>query len=111
MVKSANMYPVGHIVQKNKLNQDFMLIDEAEIMSKVCIVKTYTHQFPSHISKIRSKTVGDIDMADVVFSTAHKAKGLECNTIKLIALLPLRGVYPTVSTSGYLDHPTHLSMQ
>lgn len=56
---------------------------DIELLGKIKIVKTYTHQLPSHINKIRSKCIKSMDMADVVFSTAHKAKGLEFSTVKL----------------------------
>lgn len=37
----------------------------------------------SHIPKIRSKCIRDSFMADIVLSTAHKAKGLEFDTVRL----------------------------
>ncbi|XP_074646265.1 F-box DNA helicase 1-like isoform X2 [Tubulanus polymorphus] len=54
-----------------------------ELLGKIRIVRTYNHNLPSHIAKIRSKTVTDQRIADVLFSTAHKSKGLEFDTVRL----------------------------
>ncbi|KAI0230870.1 F-box DNA helicase 1 [Lamellibrachia satsuma] len=54
-----------------------------ELLGKIRIVKTCHHNLPSLIAKIRSKAIGDTDTADVVFSTAHKSKGLEFSTVKV----------------------------
>ncbi|KAK6176078.1 hypothetical protein SNE40_014433 [Patella caerulea] len=56
---------------------------DPELLGKIKIVKTYNHNLPGHIDKILSKTIKDICVADVVFSTAHKAKGLEFSTVKV----------------------------
>ncbi|XP_050414596.2 F-box DNA helicase 1 [Patella vulgata] len=56
---------------------------DPELLGKIKIVKTYNHNLPGHIDKILSKTIKDISVADVVFSTAHKAKGLEFSTVKV----------------------------
>lgn len=56
---------------------------DPELLGKIRIVKTCHHNLPSLIDKIRSKVIGDTDTADVVFSTAHKAKGLEFSTVRV----------------------------
>ncbi|KAL5013331.1 hypothetical protein ScPMuIL_007601 [Solemya velum] len=57
--------------------------NDVELLGKIRIVKTYHHSLPSHIQKILSKTSRDMSQADIVFSTAHKAKGLEFSTVRL----------------------------
>ncbi|KAL3851875.1 hypothetical protein ACJMK2_015575 [Sinanodonta woodiana] len=54
-----------------------------ELLGKIKIVKTYHMNFPRVASKILSKTVDDLTQADIIFSTAHKAKGLEFSTVRL----------------------------
>lgn len=54
-----------------------------ELLGKIKIVKTYNHNLPLHIRKIESKSVRDERQADYVFSTAHKAKGLEFSTVRV----------------------------
>ncbi|KAL4227091.1 F-box DNA helicase 1 [Mactra antiquata] len=54
-----------------------------ELLGKIKIVKAYNHNLPHHIRKIESKCVKDERQADYVFSTAHKAKGLEFSTVRV----------------------------
>ena len=44
---------------------------DIEVLGKIKIVKTYTHQLPEHIAKIRSKTSKTQDMAGGLF--VHKS--------------------------------------
>ncbi|ESO99456.1 hypothetical protein LOTGIDRAFT_113635 [Lottia gigantea] len=54
-----------------------------ELLGKIRIVRTYNHSLPSHINKILEKSVNDLQVADIVFSTAHKSKGLEFSTVRV----------------------------
>lgn len=56
---------------------------DTELLGKIKIVKTYNHNLPQHIRKIESMCVRDERQADYVFSTAHKAKGLEFSTVRV----------------------------
>ncbi|XP_052213566.1 F-box DNA helicase 1-like isoform X20 [Dreissena polymorpha] len=56
---------------------------DVELQGKIKIVKTYHTNLPILIRKIDSKCVKDERTADYVFSTAHKAKGLEFSTVRL----------------------------
>ncbi|XP_013400415.1 F-box DNA helicase 1-like isoform X2 [Lingula anatina] len=58
-------------------------VEDADLLGKIKIVKTFHHRLPNIVDKILSKTVGDLRLADVVFSTAHKSKGLEFSTVQL----------------------------
>jgi len=53
-------------------------------MSLLCqIVLTYTHDIPMLLREIRANAVDSIQDADRIFSTAHKAKGLEFSQVLL----------------------------
>lgn len=57
--------------------------NDMELLGKIKIVKTHHHNLPVSIHKILARTVKDLNTADMIFSTVHKAKGLEFNTVKL----------------------------
>ncbi|KAK3101454.1 hypothetical protein FSP39_003705 [Pinctada imbricata] len=57
--------------------------NDNELLGKIKIVRTYHHALPSHINKILAKSTNNLKTADVLFSTAHKAKGLEFSTVRL----------------------------
>ncbi|XP_061172285.1 F-box DNA helicase 1-like [Saccostrea echinata] len=57
--------------------------NDVELLGKIRIVKTYHHNLPVTIRKILAHTVRDLNIADMIFSTVHKAKGLEFNTVRL----------------------------
>lgn len=54
-----------------------------ELSGKIKIVRTHHVNLLSHISRILNKCVKDNKVADFLFSTAHKAKGLEFSTVKV----------------------------
>ncbi|WAR27025.1 FBH1-like protein [Mya arenaria] len=82
----------GHVI-KNKFVAMFKTLGDlekfatksldVELQGKIKIVKTYHHNLPVFINKIQSKCVRDERQADYVFSTAHKAKGLEFSTVRV----------------------------
>jgi F-box protein 18 (helicase) len=56
--------------------------DDVSLMNKIKICQKY-EDLPKLIEKIRSMHSKDLSHADIVFSTAHKSKGLEFDTVKL----------------------------
>jgi len=68
-------------VQFKKFAED---VNDVELMSKIKIVEKYKQRLPSLIQKIESRASCDIRRADIVFSTAHKSKGLEFDTVNLL---------------------------
>ncbi|XP_041348939.1 F-box DNA helicase 1-like [Gigantopelta aegis] len=66
---------------------------DTELGGKIRIVRTFHNNLPMCLKKIREKCVHDITTADVVFSTAHKSKGLEFSTVRI--------------TDDYIASPVH----
>ncbi|XP_067683797.1 F-box DNA helicase 1-like isoform X2 [Haliotis asinina] len=58
-------------------------VSDVELMGKIRIVRTFHHNIPMCLSKISAKCVSDLRQADIIFSTAHKAKGLEFSTVQV----------------------------
>ncbi|XP_033123464.1 F-box DNA helicase 1-like [Anneissia japonica] len=58
-------------------------VDDLDLLGMIQIVKTHHIKIPEHIERIKSRAVDDITQAEVVFTTAHKAKGLEFDTVKV----------------------------
>ncbi|XP_046546224.1 F-box DNA helicase 1-like [Haliotis rubra] len=58
-------------------------VSDLELMGKIRIVRTFHHNIPMCLSKISAKCVSDLRQADIIFSTAHKAKGLEFSTVQV----------------------------
>ncbi|XP_033123461.1 F-box DNA helicase 1-like [Anneissia japonica] len=58
-------------------------VEDIDLLGRIDIVKTHHIKIPEHIERIKSRAVDDITQAEVVFSTAHKAKGLEFDTVKV----------------------------
>ncbi|XP_022801523.1 F-box DNA helicase 1-like [Stylophora pistillata] len=56
---------------------------DPELLGKIKIVETHHVLLPQRIEKITSKAIGNLRQADIVFSTAHKAKGLEFDTVRV----------------------------
>jgi F-box protein 18 (helicase) len=57
--------------------------DDVSLLNKIKICEKYAADLPKIIEKIKSMHSRDISRADIVFSTAHKSKGLEFDTVKL----------------------------
>ncbi|CAH3113056.1 unnamed protein product [Pocillopora meandrina] len=56
---------------------------DPKLLSKIKIVEAHHVMLPQKIDKITSKAVTKLRQADIVFSTAHKAKGLEFDTVRV----------------------------
>ena len=57
--------------------------DDKEMMGKINIVEAYKRSIPSIIEKIKRRCKNDPKTADYIFTTTHKAKGLEWKTVIL----------------------------
>ncbi|XP_078595947.1 F-box DNA helicase 1-like [Branchiostoma floridae x Branchiostoma japonicum] len=56
---------------------------DVELSGKIRVVETHRHNTPKFIKRIRERSTDDMKMADVVLTSAHKAKGLEFDTVRL----------------------------
>ncbi|KAL9960100.1 hypothetical protein ACROYT_G033506 [Oculina patagonica] len=56
---------------------------DPELLGKIKIVETHHVLLQHRIEKIKSKAVANLQQADTIFSTAHKAKGLEFDTVRV----------------------------
>ncbi|XP_020615014.1 F-box DNA helicase 1-like isoform X2 [Orbicella faveolata] len=56
---------------------------DPELLGKIKIVETHHVLLQNRIEKIKSKAVANLQQADIIFSTAHKAKGLEFDTVRV----------------------------
>ncbi|KAK7101829.1 hypothetical protein V1264_020153 [Littorina saxatilis] len=92
MLSTEDKKKDGHEIQNQFIKRFQNLADlekyaektlDNELMGKIRIVKTYHHNLPQCLHKIREKAVSNVASADVVFSTVHKAKGLEFSTVKI----------------------------
>ncbi|XP_046839694.1 F-box DNA helicase 1-like isoform X2 [Xenia sp. Carnegie-2017] len=78
---------------KDKFIKRFRSLDElkkyaqkapdVELCGKVKIVETHTYKIPDYVARLRQQHCSDLDQAEIVFSTAHKSKGLEFDTVRL----------------------------
>ena len=59
--------------------------EDAQLGIMVNIIKEYGNAIPVLIKEIKSKHVGDLekDKAEVIFSTVHRCKGMEYDTVQL----------------------------
>ena len=57
---------------------------DIELLSRIDIVKTYADKLPNLIDMFSKHCKSDPRQADYIFSTAHKAKGLEWKTVLLM---------------------------
>jgi F-box protein 18 (helicase) len=57
-------------------------IEDVSLINKIKVCQKY-RDLPDLIEKIKSMHSSDMSLADIVFSTAHKSKGLEFDTVQL----------------------------
>jgi len=62
--------------------------DDPEGRRLISCVATYGHQIPGLIETIRSSSTSSLEEADVVFSTAHRSKGLTLDQVILAEDFP-----------------------
>ncbi|XP_035223017.1 F-box DNA helicase 1-like isoform X2 [Stegodyphus dumicola] len=58
-------------------------VEDNDLLGKIALVRKYGACISKYISIIKEKCTHPIELANVVFSTAHKAKGLEFDTVCL----------------------------
>uniref|UniRef100_A0A224YT28 F-box protein helicase 18 n=1 Tax=Rhipicephalus zambeziensis TaxID=60191 RepID=A0A224YT28_9ACAR len=56
-------------------------VEDLDLCSKLAFVNDHCHDVPRYVQALRLRCTGDQRLANVVFSTAHKAKGLEFDTV------------------------------
>ncbi|CAB3978993.1 F-box DNA helicase 1-like [Paramuricea clavata] len=56
---------------------------DPELCGKIKIVETHNINVRRHVERIKKQYCNDVDQAEIVFSTAHKAKGLEFDTVRI----------------------------
>ncbi len=60
--------------------------DDVQLGLMIDIVREYGNEIPGILARIKEKHVadGDKDKADVIFSTVHRCKGMEYDTVELV---------------------------
>jgi F-box protein 18 (helicase) len=58
-------------------------VEDFELLSICKVVEEYKHSIPNHIKRITEKAV-EMKKAEIILTTAHKAKGLEWNNILMM---------------------------
>ncbi|XP_076335826.1 F-box DNA helicase 1-like isoform X3 [Tachypleus tridentatus] len=56
---------------------------DVELLNKIRFVRQHRERIPEYVETIKTKCTFPMYMANVVFTTAHKSKGLEFNTVCL----------------------------
>ncbi|KAL1415063.1 hypothetical protein MTO96_029841 [Rhipicephalus appendiculatus] len=56
-------------------------VEDLDLCSKLAFVNDHCHDVPRYVQALRLRCTGDQRLANLVFSTAHKAKGLEFDTV------------------------------
>lgn len=57
--------------------------DDYEINAAIKLIDTYGQEWPTILNQLHQSSSADESKADIVFSTIHKAKGLESDTVLL----------------------------
>lgn len=57
--------------------------EDLDLCSKLAFVEVHGHHVPEYVRTLELRCNGDQRLANIVFSTAHKAKGLEFDTVCL----------------------------
>ncbi|HTM64915.1 MAG TPA: UvrD-helicase domain-containing protein [Flavipsychrobacter sp.] len=69
-----------------ELEEYIRTAEEVQLGMMVEIVKAYGNEIPKIIKKIKEKHIGDNDKdkAEIIFSTVHRCKGMEYDTVQLV---------------------------
>ncbi|XP_038067815.1 F-box DNA helicase 1-like [Patiria miniata] len=78
-IKNKYIYTQKNLPALKKYATD---TENKDLLNKIRIAEMYNVRIPELIEKIRSRTKPET-MADIVLSTAHQAKGLEFDTVKI----------------------------
>lgn len=73
-IKDAQIQSFASFKALEKFTQD---VGDAELMGKIKLVLLHGHSISSKIKQLYEKSCTDVTQAEIVLSTAHKAKGLE----------------------------------
>ncbi|XP_054719922.1 F-box DNA helicase 1-like [Uloborus diversus] len=57
--------------------------DDPDLLAKIELINAHDYKIVDYIKTIKEKCSHPIELASIVFSTAHKAKGLEFDTVSL----------------------------
>ncbi|CAN7936881.1 unnamed protein product [Ixodes hexagonus] len=57
--------------------------DDTELLTRILFVEVHVHEVPLYVRTLEMKCSGNEKLANIVFTTAHKAKGLEFDTVML----------------------------
>ncbi|MBU3676182.1 MAG: ATP-dependent helicase, partial [Chitinophagaceae bacterium] len=70
----------------NELNDYIEKTEDVQLSMMVEIVKEYGNRIPGIINKIKEKHIGneEREKADMIFSTVHRAKGMEYDVVHLV---------------------------
>jgi F-box protein 18 (helicase) len=89
-----NLYNAKHFLIKDKLikamNDMSELVDyiekteDVQLAIMVKIIKEYGNKIPEIIKAIKEKHVDEKENAEMIFSTVHRCKGMEYDTIQLV---------------------------
>ncbi|GFT31484.1 f-box DNA helicase 1 [Nephila pilipes] len=80
---------IGKFKTFEELNSYARQIEDNDLISKIELIHQYGILLPGFIRKIKEKCNTNIALANFVFSTAHKAKGLEFDTVCLTDDYPI----------------------
>ncbi|RYE29120.1 MAG: hypothetical protein EOP48_32855 [Sphingobacteriales bacterium] len=77
---------IGSMTNLVELEEYIEKTEDVQLGMMVEIVKEYGNEIPALISSLKSKHVGDDDKAkaEMIFSTVHKAKGMEYDVVQLV---------------------------
>uniref|UniRef100_A0A147BDJ4 Putative 3'-5' dna helicase n=1 Tax=Ixodes ricinus TaxID=34613 RepID=A0A147BDJ4_IXORI len=57
--------------------------EDVELLARILFVEEHVHAVPQYVRTLEMKCSGNDKLANIVFTTAHKAKGLEFDTVML----------------------------
>ncbi|XP_077485711.1 F-box DNA helicase 1-like isoform X3 [Amblyomma americanum] len=74
---------VGRFSDYGQLKRYAQASEDLDLCAKLAFVDIHEHSVPHYVHTIQLRCSGDQRLANVVFSTVHKAKGLEFDTVFL----------------------------
>lgn len=66
------------------LTQYAKAANDTELTGKIHLVLQHTADIPAYIQKIKEKCSYSLDMANIIFTTGHKSKGLEFDSVRIL---------------------------
>ena len=77
---------IGSMANLEELEEYIEKTEDVQLAMMVEIVKEYGNEIPSLLQSLKSKHVGDEDKAkaEMIFSTVHRAKGMEYDAVQLV---------------------------